>query len=47
MKPIMLVAVKNAPSSPCAGRMPMRLSGMGSSTTQGTTKLSNQPTTST
>ena len=47
MKPIMLVAVKKAPSSPCAGRMPMRDRGMGTRITSGTRKLSNQPTTST
>ena len=47
MKPIMLVAVKKAPSSPWAGRMPMSDSGMGTRITKGTVKLSNQPTTST
>ena len=47
MKPIMLVAVKKAPSRPWAGMIPMSDSGTGTRITRGTAKLSNQPTTST
>ena len=45
MKPIIEVAVKNAPSMACAGRMPTRVSGMGAMMTSGTRKERNQPTT--
>ena len=38
MKPIMLVAVKNAPSSPWPGMMPMSESGIGARITTGTMK---------
>ena len=47
MKPIMLVAVKNAPTAACAGRMPTSDRGMGSMITSGVAKLLNQPTVST
>ena len=47
MKPIIDVAVKNAPSSPCAGRMPTSEKGIATMMISGVRKLSNQPTTST
>ena len=47
MKPIIEVAVKNTPKSPCAGRIPTSVSGIGAMMTSGTVKLLNQPTTST
>ena len=45
MKPIMEVAVKKAPISAWAGRMPTRVRGMGAMMVSGVTKLRNQPTT--
>ena len=47
MKPIIEVAVKNAPISACAGRMPTSVSGIGAMITSGMMKERNQPTTST
>ena len=47
MKPIMEVAVKKAPSSPCAGRMPTSEKGMAAMITSGVSNDWNQPTTST
>ena len=47
IKPIIEVAVKKAPISACAGRMPTRVSGMGAMITSGVMKERNQPTTST
>ena len=47
MKPIIEVAVKNAPNTQCPGRMPMSDSGIGSRIASGTAKDWNQPTTST
>ncbi len=45
MKPIMEVAVKNAPSRPCAGRMPTSENGMAAMMTSGVMNDWNQPTT--
>ena len=45
MKPIIEVAVKKAPISQCAGRMPISDSGMGSRIASGTVNDWNQPTT--
>ena len=45
MKPIIEVAVKKMPKRPCAGRMPMSVSGIGAMMMSGVTKLLNQPTT--
>src|SRR5579859_6014297 len=45
MKPIMDVAVKNAPMRPCAGRMPTSENGIAAMITSGVTKDWNQPTT--
>ena len=47
MKPIIEVALKNAESRPCAGRMPTSEKGMATMTTSGVRKLRNQPTMST
>ena len=47
MKPIIEVAVKKTPKMACAGRIPMRVRGIGAMMTSGTAKLLNQPTTST
>jgi len=46
MKPIMEVAVKNAWSRPCAGRIPTSENGMAAMITRGVTKDWNQPRTS-
>ena len=45
MKPIIDVAVKNAPSAACAGRMPMSENGMAAMIVIGVTNERNQPTT--
>ncbi len=47
MKPIIEVAVKNAPISACAGRMPINVNGIGAMITSGVLNEPNQPTTST
>ncbi len=47
MKPIIEVAVKNAPSMAWAGKMPTRVSGIGIMMASGTVNDLNQPTTST
>ena len=47
MKPIIEVAVKNAPIAQWPGKMPMRVSGIGVMITSGTAKFLNQATTST
>ena len=47
VKPIIDVAVKNAPIAACAGRMPTRLKGMATMMTMGVGKDWNHPTTST
>ena len=44
MKPIIEVAVKNAPISPCAGRMPTSENGIAAMTTSGVRNERNQPT---
>ena len=44
MKPIIEVAVKNAPINPCAGRMPTSEKGMAAMTTSGVRNERNQPT---
>ena len=44
MKPIIEVAVKNAPSNPCAGRIPTSEKGIAAMTTSGVRKERNQPT---
>ena len=44
MKPIIEVAVKNAPISPCAGRMPTSENGIAAITTSGVRNERNQPT---
>ena len=44
MKPIIEVAVKNAPRAACAGRMPTSEKGIGAMTTRGVEKERNQPT---
>ena len=46
MKPIIEVAVKNASSIPCAGRMPTSENGMAAMITSGVMNDWNQPTTS-
>ena len=46
MKPIIDVAVKNACSSPCAGRMPTSENGIAIMMTSGVVNDWNQPTTS-
>ena len=45
MKPIMEVAVKNAPKARCPGRIPMSESGIGRRMARGTLKDWNQPIT--
>ena len=45
MKPIMEVAVKNAPKAQWPGRMPIRDRGIGSRIARGTEKDWNQPMT--
>ncbi len=47
MKPIMLVAVKNAPMAQCAVRIPTSEKGMAAMITSGVVKERNQPTTRT
>ena len=44
MKPMRDVAVKNAPSAACAGKMPTSEKGMGAMTTRGVEKERNHPT---
>ena len=44
MNPIIEVAVKKTPKIPCAGRMPTRVSGIGTMMITGVMKLLNQPT---
>ncbi len=44
INPIIDVAVKNAPRSPCAGRMPTSENGMAAITTSGVRNERNQPT---
>ena len=44
MKPIIEVAVKKAPSNPCAGRMPTSENGIAAITTSGVRNERNQPT---
>ena len=46
MKPIIDVAVKNAPMAACAGRMPTSESGIAAMMTSGVSNDSNHPTTS-
>ena len=46
MKPIIEVAVKNAPIRPCAGRIPTSENGIAAMMMSGVTKDWNQPTTS-
>ena len=45
MKPIMEVAVKKAPRSPWAGRMPTSVNGIGAMMMSGVRNERNQPTT--
>ena len=47
MKPITLVAVKNAPRSACAGKIPTSENGIAARITSGVLKFWNQPTTRT
>jgi hypothetical protein len=47
MKPIIEVAVKNAPRPPCAGRMPTSENGIAIMTISGVRNDRNQPTIST
>ncbi len=47
IKPIIEVAVKNAPINQCAGKMPTSVSGIGAMITSGMRNDWNQPTTST
>jgi len=47
MKPIMEVAVKNAPNKPWAGRIPTKEKGIAAMITSGVLKDWNQPTTRT
>ena len=47
MKPIIDVAVKNAPSAPCAGRMPTSENGIADMMTSGVLNDWNQATFST
>ena len=47
MKPIIDVAVKNAPIAACAGRMPTSENGMAAMISSGVLNDWNQPTTST
>ena len=47
MKPIIEVAVKNAPISPCAGRMPTSENGIAAMMTSGVRNDWNHPTTRT
>ena len=47
MKPIIEVAVKKAPSRPCAGRMPTSENGIAAMITSGVMNDWNQPTTRT
>ena len=44
MKPIIEVAVKNAPSTPCAGKMPTSENGITTMTISGVRNDRNQPT---
>ena len=47
MKPIIEVAVKNAPIAQCAGRMPTSENGIAAMMMNGVMNERNQPTTST
>ena len=44
MNPIIDVAVKKTPKTPCAGRMPTRVNGIGTMMMIGVMKDLNQPT---